>query len=168
MRLNAKFVQITVLILTVITLRAHALVGENSNFPIAPDTQLTPGVLCTQPDGYRYPERIRYCNRNVDTQLKEEVIDTYDKARGFNIDRMNREDFKIDHFIPLCMGGANHRDNLWPQHKTVYEVTDPVEPLACQKMAEGKLKQNQAVALIKKAKLDLKSVPEVMRTLNSL
>ncbi len=168
MRFNALFVQFTALLLTAMSLSAHALVGENPNFPVSPDNQLTPGVLCTRPDGYRYPEHIRYCNRNVDVELKEEVIDTYDKARGFRVGRMNREDFKIDHFIPLCMGGANHRDNLWPQHKTVYEVTDPVEPLACQKMAEGKLKQNQAIVLIKKAKLDLKSVPEVMKYLNSL
>jgi len=81
---------------------------------------------------------------------------------------MNRMDFKIDHFIPLCAGGSNDPVNLWPQHKSVYQQTDPVEPLLCQRMLEGKLSQTDAVKLIMRAKLDLNQVPVVMKILNGL
>lgn len=138
------------------------------NFPTSPNTQLTPGKLCDQPSGYRYPEHIAYCERNVDYQTKEMLIKNYDKRLGYRIETMNRLDFKIDHFIPLCAGGSNDPVNLWPQHKSVYEITDPVEPLICQRMQEGKLSQTDAVKLIMRAKLDLNQVPAVMKILNSL
>jgi hypothetical protein len=68
----------------------------------------------------------------------------------------------------LCAGGANSEDNLWPQHKSIYEITDPVEPLLCQKMLEGKLKQSDAVKLILLAKTNLDQVPAIIKKLNSL
>ncbi len=137
-------------------------------FPTGPNPQLTPGKLCDQPTGYRYPEHIAYCDRDVTYDTKEALIKTYDQKLGYNIESMARTDFKIDHFIPLCAGGSNDVVNLWPQHKSVYEVTDPVEPLICAKMQAGKLSQADAVKLVMRAKLDLSQVPDVMKTLNSL
>jgi len=139
-----------------------------AQFPEGPDARLTPGALCDQPDSYRYPEHIPYCSRAVDTQTKNEVIADYDHELGYQVEEMNRADFKIDHFIPLCMGGGNVKENLWPQNVSVYTITDPLEPLACEKMAEGKLKQADAVALIRKGKNDLSTVPSVLQYLNSL
>jgi hypothetical protein len=66
------------------------------------------------------------------------------------------------------VGGSNDTVNLWPQHKSVYEITDPVEPLICKKMAAGTLKQADAVQLIIRAKTYLNQVPGVLRILNSL
>ena len=43
-----------------------------------------------------------------------------------------------------------------------------MEPLVCQKMAEGKLLQKDAVEMIKAGKLDLSKVPEIMARLNAL
>lgn len=137
-------------------------------YPQGPDTSVTPGDVCHHADEYRYPERIAYCNRNVDSKLKAEIIRDYDKNLGYNISGMDRQKFKIDHFIPLCMGGSNERVNLWPQHETVYKITDPLEPALCDKMAQGKILQAEAMDLIRQAKLNLDQVPEILAKINSL
>jgi hypothetical protein len=139
-----------------------------ANFPLGPDMTETPGKLCSNGSVRRYPEGILYCERDVDTYTKNAVIMKYDNMFGYRIHTMKRADFKIDHFIPLCAGGANSEENLWPQHKSVYAITDPLEPLLCQKMSEGKLLQADAVKLVTRAKLNLKEVPEIIKSLNRL
>lgn len=129
---------------------------------------MTPGSLCPRADETRYPERIKYCQRNVDRETKQDIIREYDRKLGYEIGSMPRYDFKIDHVIPLCAGGSNSRDNLWPQHKSVYNITDPMEPLACDKMKMGRLRQADAVRMIIRAKLDLRLVPETIRYFESL
>jgi hypothetical protein len=137
-------------------------------YPKNPDLNLTPGKYCTHPDSYRYKEHIPYCRRDVSSGLKRAVIAEYNEKDGYNITPEERGDFKIDHLIPLCMGGANEEDNLWPQHKTVYVITDPIEELGCEKMAEGKLLQKDAVALLMRAKMHLEQADEVISELNAL
>lgn len=138
------------------------------NFPSGPDQTLTPGRLCDRPVRYRYPENIAYCARDVSYETKEILIKKYDEQLGFHIQSMNRSDFKIDHLIPLCAGGSNDSSNLWPQHKSIYETTDVLEPLLCEKMAQGKLQQADAVKLIIKAKSDPSQVSLVIKTLQGL
>ncbi|HEX7675783.1 MAG TPA: hypothetical protein VF412_16520 [Bdellovibrio sp.] len=148
---------------SLISLTSHAM----DSFPKGPDASLTPGTLCTSPDSYRYPEHIPYCSRNVDTDTKKGRFIAYDQI-GYRTMSMPRGDFKIDHYIPLCMGGGNDAANLWPQHKSVYAITDPLEPALCEKMAEGKLKQADAVALIKQGKANLDQVPAIIARVNAL
>lgn len=136
-------------------------------FPSKPLAELTPGSLCSKPDRVRYPEKIAYCERRVDPSLKEIIVKKYEQ-RGFNFGGISRGDYKIDHYFPLCLGGSNNENNLWPQHRKVFEITDPLEPLLCSKLSEGKIKQADAVKLIIKAKNDLKIIPEMLRYLNSL
>ncbi len=156
------------LFLAVITLFSSSAFSDDKLFPAGPNNGLTPGKLCDRPATYRYPEHIAYCERDVSYDTKEALIQKYDKQLGFRIEDLNRSDFKIDHYIPLCAGGSNDVVNLWPQHKSVYEITDPVEPLVCDKMAQGKLRQADAIKLIVKAKNDLSQVPAVLKTLNSI
>lgn len=147
------------------------LINANANearFPTNPNLNETPGELCSHPDTLRYPEKIAYCERDVDTYTKKAVIQKYDHVLGYRISTMNRGEFKIDHLIPLCAGGANTESNLWPQHKSVYSKTDPVEPLLCQKMLEGKLRQSDAVKIIIEAKMNLNKIPEILKKLNQL
>ena len=139
-----------------------------NKFPTSPDPSLTPGTLCSAPSAYRYPERVAYCNRSVGSELKKKVIEKYDSALNFNVSKMDRGQFKIDHYIPLCMGGGNDEENLWPQHESIYVITDKLEQLACDKMAKGKLLQHDAVDLIRKAKNDLKGAPEVIKYVERL
>lgn len=157
-----------VVLLTTITLFAGSAFAYGPNFPLGPNPVLTPGKLCDRPDKFRYPENIAYCTRDVSYESKEILIKKYDEQLGFHIQSMDRGEFKIDHFIPLCAGGSNDAQNLWPQHRSIYQVTDPVEPLLCEKMAQGKLEQAEAVRLIALAKRDLKQVQLVLRTLRAL
>lgn len=144
------------------------LVFANPQFPTAPHPDMTPGSVCENSSIRRYKERIKYCPRNVSRQTKSTLIIRYDRELGYNVGKMRRFDFKIDHYIPLCMGGSNDPENLWPQHKSVYEVTDLMEQVACEKMAEGVLLQSQAIELIQKGKNDLSTVDEIMDQLESL
>ena len=59
------------------------------------------------------------------------------------------------------MGGSNDHENLWPQHQSIYVITDPLEQEACEAMAEGKLSQAKAVELIKTAKNNLSMVSKI-------
>lgn len=154
-------------ILTLLFL-SYAFAGQPGSFPKGPNLSETPGKLCDSPATHRYPENIKYCERNVDSYTKNAVIQKYDTLFGYHISSMDRKDFKIDHLIPLCAGGANSTENLWPQHKTVYEITDPLEPVLCQKMQAGKLLQADAVKLIIQAKMNLDQVQTIMKKLNSL
>jgi len=76
-------------------------------YPVSPDPKLTTGSLCTRPVEYRYPEHVKYCGRQVSPAEKDMIIRTYEKAGGFQIYQIGRRKFKIDHYIPLCMGGSN-------------------------------------------------------------
>lgn len=125
-----------------------------SEFPQTPLENLTPGELCKNPSEYRYPERIPYCERDVSGAQKQEVFAAY-RREGFGLNPRTRSSYKIDHLIPLCAGGSNNFENLWPQHRSVYEITDPIEQIGCEKMKLGLLKQAKFIQLLKKAKKDL-------------
>src|SRR5690349_1786167 len=89
------------------------------DFPRGPEHSVTPGSLCGHADARRYPERVPYCNRDVSSGLKREIFRDYDQRFGYRTTQLPRAQFKIDHLIPLCMGGSNERNNLWPQHETI-------------------------------------------------
>jgi hypothetical protein len=149
----------------VFSLNLHA---ANEPYPKGPHLDVTPGDVCSLSGRLRYPEKVQYCERNVDTELKYEIIRYYDRTFGYRIGTMDRQKFKIDHLIPLCMGGSNDRKNLWPQHVSIYMITDPLEPLLCEKMAAGRLKQKLAIEMIKKVKIDLSKASEVLREAKAL
>lgn len=124
-------------------------------YPTIPSQELTPGSLCQRPDSYRYPEHIKYCERDVSSRDKARIIESYDQALGFNIRSLNRSDFKIDHYISLCVGGSNKSNNLWPQHRSVYELTDPIESKLCVLLQRGEISQAFAVDTLKHVKNNL-------------
>jgi hypothetical protein len=150
-----------------VTLNAFGINSYKAEFPIGPDKELTPGSLCDRPDAYRYPERIPYCNRDVDSSLKNDVFKEY-REDGFKLDPKDRQNYKIDHLIPLCAGGSNNENNLWPQHVSIYTQTDPLEGVGCEKLKQGLIKQAELIKLILSAKKDLGLVSENLKKLNSL
>jgi hypothetical protein len=156
-----------IIALLVISTTVSATSKFKAEYPLGPDITLTPGSLCDQPDSYRYPERIAYCNRVVDYVLKEDVFREY-RHNGYRLEIADRGDYKIDHLIPLCAGGSNRETNLWPQHVTIFKITDPMESLGCEKLKLAKIKQLQLVKLIIAAKRDLRLVAPTMNYLNSL
>ena len=136
-----------------------------NKFPMHPDEKMTPGELCKDTMVKRYPEQIPYCDRSVTSEVKQQIIVDYDRSFGFKIGTMQRVDFKIDHYIPLCMGGANSALNLWPQHKSIYVQTDKIEELLCKKMQSGKMLQTEAVQKIKRVKFHLDEALELLSLL---
>lgn len=145
--------------------------GETSamaGFPTGPQLSVTSGKLCDRPSSHRYPEQIAYCERDVTYETKEAIITEYDQRFGYSIKNLPRADFKIDHLIPLCAGGSNDVVNLWPQHKTIYAITDPLEPVICLKMSQGRLRQADAVALVIEGKTNLANTRAIIQYVNSL
>ncbi len=139
-----------------------------ADYPSMPDLAITVGKLCDKPVRKRYPEQIDYCERDVTYQTKEIVIAEYDQKDGYIISKLPRADFKIDHLIPLCVGGSNDITNLWPQHKSVYFITDPLEPALCEKMAQGRLKQADAVRIVIEGKTHLDRIPTLLSIVKKL
>jgi hypothetical protein len=139
-----------------------------AEYPKGPESSLTPGSLCDRPDSYRYPERIAYCERDrLDPAVKEDVFQEY-RNNGYGLNPSNRSQYKIDHLVPLCAGGSNQENNLWPQHMTIYSVTDPMESLGCEKLKLGKIKQADLVRRIIAAKKNMTLVPSTLSFLRSL
>lgn len=134
---------------------------------MGPVARLTPGELCGHPDRYRYPENIAYCERDVSTAEKDQVFDAYRKY-GFKLSYDRRYDYKVDHYIPLCVGGSNSIRNLWPQHLSISAITDSIEKTVCDKMALGKLSQRNAVAMIVRVKNDLSQARAVQNELSRI
>lgn len=128
--------------------------------PDGPNPQKTPGALC-QHGRPRYDQKITYCDRNVSSHTKQEIIAQYDEEFGFEIRQLPRGDFKIDHFIPLSIGGSNDISNLWPQHKTVYTITDPIESHVANLIAAGKISQADAIQAVKDCKLNLPKCKDI-------
>lgn len=135
-------------------------------FPRTPDARLTQGSLCSTPSEYRYPERIPYCERELNSFRKEAIFLAY-RNLGYSLSG-DRGQYKVDHYIPLCAGGSNEDTNLWPQYFTISAITDPLEPLGCEVLAKGRISQKDLVELIMKAKNNLKEVPAVIKYLRSL
>lgn len=125
----------------------------------APDEILTPGSLCETPDSYRYSEHIAYCNRDVSYSKKWFIIESYmNQFPALKITPENRQEYKIDHYIPLCMGGSNEVTNLWPQHESLYHYTDEIELNLCTELQADIITQHEAVALMKFAKNHLEQL----------
>jgi hypothetical protein len=160
----------TVVVLVTILTSTSLIAGQqgSNKYPDGPNTNKTPGAICENESEYRYPEHIKYCERNVSTSTKNKIIAEYDKEFGFDCQKMNRGDFKIDHFIPLSIGGSNDVKNLWPQHKSVYKITDPLESEVANLIVKAKIKQADAIRVIKECKLNLGRCPELLDYLKKL
>lgn len=153
---------------TALVLLTSLVSFAGDDFPMGPNPEITPGSLCQNSSTRRYPEHIVYCERNVSSGTKNALYKMYDEKFGYQTRQMNRSEFKIDHFIPLSIGGSNGTDNLWPQHKTVYQITDPLEQLLFDKIQEGRIKQDEAVRVIREAKLNLGRVPDLVDYVSGL
>lgn len=146
----------------------QSLALATGSFPEGPELSVTPGKLCESSAVKRYPEQISYCARNVSPSTKDQLIKLYDEKFGYQVQKMNRADFKIDHFIPLSIGGSNSIENLWPQNKSIYAITDPIEQALSGKIAVSKIKQDEAVKLMREAKLNLSKAPEILKYIQGL
>ena len=114
-------------------------------YPIIPPVE---GSLCTSEvkdfDGFRYPEQIAHCKRNVSTRKKDQIC-----LRDGVYDRTY---FTVDHLIPLAIGGSNKDDNLWCQHKDI-AVTE-LEYKLYLELRSGTISQRLAITRMLDAKFN--------------
>ncbi len=161
MSLSAQTKRVFSFLTTIVLFTSTSLAQDR--YPIGPNPSITPGSKC-ESDKTRHPERIPYCKRSVSSSEKWDVIEDYNRL-GANITRQNRNRFKIDHLIPLCIGGSNNLDNLWPQHESIYVQTDDVEHMTCSLVSSGDMTQKEAIELVLKAKNNLELAAGIRRDL---
>ncbi len=116
---------------------------RSGRFSVAPDSRLTPGVLCTPRDKdfkeYRYGEKIPYCQRNFSTAEKKEV------SRWYGVDWEDHSLYQYDHLLSLCLGGSNALTNVWPMLWDEARKKAGMEAALCRRLANGEVSQAQAV-----------------------
>lgn len=149
-----------------LTLFLCSLAVAGNPYPRSPDPVLTPGSYCETPDSHRYPEQIPYCERAVNSAQKELVFIKYRKL-GYSLSG-DRGQYKVDHLIPLCAGGSNNEDNLWPQYRTISQRTDLIEQWGCEVLAKGRITQRELVDLILRAKRNLEEAPAILKLIKKL
>ena len=102
----------------------------------------TPGKFCTVSDadfdGYRYPEHIAHCHRNISKEQKRTAANIY----GIAYSDWNKYEF--DHLIPLSIGGANDVLNLWPEPIADAKLKDDLEFVLFNKISTGEVTQANA------------------------
>ncbi|MBI3558443.1 MAG: hypothetical protein HY074_19410 [Deltaproteobacteria bacterium] len=134
-------------------LAAALLFGSVSAHATRPDSQLTPGVLCTEDNKdfveYRYAEQIPYCKRNVPHEEKLKVAAAYG-----GIPQSEWPKYEFDHLIPLAAGGASDIGNIWPQPLAEAHEKDKVEEEVYEAMKNGTMTQAEAVQKIQDWILD--------------
>lgn len=141
----------SVLILTMFLSSTLSFAGTRY-MPERPDPQVTPGELCDLKDsdfsGYRYEAKIPYCERNVSYETKVAIYEYYQVPKNI------RQNYTIDHFIPLSIGGNNQPENLWPEHKKIKETRLYLETEVYEDVKNGRITQEEAVDKIIKAKMN--------------
>lgn len=85
-----------------------AVVPAAASDPILPDPTLTPGAVLTTDTSRICQPGYTKSVRHTSSRLKHRVYQEY------GIDRRGGH-YEIDHLIPLELGGADVRQNLWPE-----------------------------------------------------
>lgn len=121
--------------------------------PVNPDQEMTPGDFCSEDDrdfdGYRYPEKMIYCHRNVSKGDKNSIYKRY------KVDIKCKHRYTIDHMVPLALGGNNSHENLWPEHMLVKETRQELEQEMYNAVSSGQMTSEEAVRIITEEKLKL-------------
>lgn len=121
-------------------------VSQVADHPPAPDRVMSPGDVCTidDPDFREWRWGVALCTRNVSRETKTQIYIAY------GVDLSTRTEYKIDHIIPISMGGSNSVRNLWPQHKSI--DTQELEGEMYNKVSAEYITPQEAWAIIIKAK----------------
>lgn len=107
---------------------------------IRPDPQSTEGSV--RIDGKTIAEDCGHAKEHRGAMTKartEEVQIRYGLPTG------HHPDYEIDHLIPLCLGGADDPDNLWPQPRETIEPVwnaekkDKLERRVCAMVCRGQV-----------------------------
>ena len=78
--------------------------------PITPDKKLTPGAVLTTDTALICQPGYSRTVRHTSGALKHQVYAEYGIEK-------NTGHYEIDHLVPLGIGGADTRENLWPESR---------------------------------------------------
>lgn len=142
-----------VVVLFVLTANVFAYAGPFFPIPVTPNQDMTPGDFCSEGDrdfdGYRYPEKMIYCHRNVSKGDKNSIYKKY------KVDIKCKHRYTIDHMVPLALGGNNSHDNLWPEHTLVKETRQDLEQNLYNAVSSGQMTSDEAVQHLIEEKMKL-------------
>ena len=121
--------------------------------PVVPNAEVTPGDFCNEQDEhfltYRYDEKIPYCERHVNTWLKNKIYKEY------QVPQECRHRYTIDHMVPLALGGNNNPHNLWPEHVLVKATRQALENSLYHQVKRNEITTEEALQVIIDAKTKL-------------
>jgi hypothetical protein len=87
-----------------------------------PNAATTPGAIGSSDPAVVCQYGYASSHRNVPYAVRDRVYNEYGIARGLRKGR-----YRIDHLVPLEIGGANDERNLWPQPLAESKRKDEVE-----------------------------------------
>ena len=146
----SRSTKVILFVLLVFALCLGVYVWKSSSHHVSyyPNPKLTPGKI----DPNETKEKVCIPNhtketRHVTLAMKREVFLRYGVAYE------DHEDYEVDHFIPLVLGGANDVENLWPEPgepRPGYHEKDIVEVYLHRRVCKGELSLSEAQEAIRK------------------
>lgn len=116
----------------------HAALAED---PVRPDPRLTPGAVLTTDTRVICQRGYTRTVRHTSGKLEYEVY------REYGIDPRSGH-YEIDHLIPLEVGGADVRENLWPESRDTpiwnANTKDRLENYLHEQVCAGRIRIEQA------------------------
>ncbi|HXM33049.1 MAG TPA: hypothetical protein VN921_05295 [Chthoniobacterales bacterium] len=135
--MNNRFIYIAVIITSLM-----AAQNGRAEDLLLPNPKLTPGKIARRDKD----------QHGVSVAMEQKVFKRY------RIPWIRRAEFKIDHLIPLELGGADHVENLWPQNLRVkpygVERKELLTRCLLLRIAEGRITLAQAQTAIQKDWID--------------
>jgi hypothetical protein len=135
--LNNRFIYIAVLM-------AFIMAAQNGRAEdlLVPNPKLTPGKIARRDKD----------QHGVSVAMEQKVFKRY------RIPWSRRAEFKIDHLIPLELGGADSVENLWPQNLRTkpygVERKELLTQCLLRRIAEGRMTLAQAQTVIQEDWID--------------
>ena len=135
--MNNRFIYIAVIITSLM-----AAQNGRAEDLLLPNPKLTPGKIARRDKD----------QHGVSVAMEQKVFKRY------RVPWTRRAEFKIDHLIPLELGGADHVENLWPQNLRVkpygVERKELLTRCLLLRIAEGRITLAQAQTAIQKDWID--------------
>ncbi|MBF0481293.1 MAG: HNH endonuclease [Desulfovibrionaceae bacterium] len=94
---------------TILSILALMLAASVALAGDLPDRSLTPGAIASTDISEVCRPGYAKAHRHTPAALKERVYAAY------GITRHEPGEYEVDHDVPLCLGGADEFENLWPQ-----------------------------------------------------
>ena len=125
--------------LAVMTLVAMAVQTSGRCYAAMPNAALTPGDVAEHDTSKVCSVRNAERHRSVSYRMRDSVYLAYGIPRG-----RRKGLYRIDHLIPLELGGSNRVTNLWPQPYADSKVKDHIEDVLHEAVCSGSMSLDAA------------------------